>query len=131
MQRQSVNPWPWSVSLGFNQGEVIENPSRILFCAGQTSLDDQGQVRHPGDIRAQLAMALDNVEGVLQHGQMSLANIARLVIYTTDVDALTPHLELLAGRLGAAGVRPAETLLGVSRLALPELLVELEATAVA
>jgi enamine deaminase RidA (YjgF/YER057c/UK114 family) len=54
----------------------------------------------------------------------------RLTIYTTDVDALLPHYGVLTGRLEGAGVRPAATLLGVTRLAFPELLIEIEAVAV-
>jgi enamine deaminase RidA (YjgF/YER057c/UK114 family) len=54
----------------------------------------------------------------------------RLTIYTTDVDGILPHYGILAGRLAAVSVMPAATLLGVTRLAFPELLVEIEATAV-
>ena len=62
---------------------------------------------------------------------MSLANLVRLDVHTTDVDLLLQHYGVLASRLGAAGVAPATTMLGVSRLAVPGLLVELEGTAVA
>jgi hypothetical protein len=51
--------------------------------------------------------------------------------YTTDVDQLFQHYGVLASRLGAAGVAPTTTMLGVTRLAIPELMVELEGTAVA
>lgn len=50
--------------------------------------------------------------------------------YTTDVDACIGAYEAMAGRLAEAGCRPSATLLGISRLAFPELLVEIEATAV-
>ena len=62
---------------------------------------------------------------------MTLVNIVRLTIYTVDVDSLIQNMDVLGERIGAAGVKPAETLLGINRLAFPELLVELEATAVA
>ena len=62
---------------------------------------------------------------------MSLANLVRLNVYTTDVDRLFEHYGVLASRLGAAGVAPATTMLGVTRLAVPDLMVELEGTAVA
>jgi enamine deaminase RidA (YjgF/YER057c/UK114 family) len=80
---------------------------------------------------AQLSLALDNVEAVLAGADMTLANVVRLNIYTTDVDAVLAGYESMAGRLAAVGVAPPATLLGVTRLAFPELLVELEATAVA
>jgi enamine deaminase RidA (YjgF/YER057c/UK114 family) len=62
---------------------------------------------------------------------MTLANVVRLNYYTTDVDAFFAAAEQLGPRLAAAGCRPASTLLGVTRLAFPELLIEIEATAVA
>jgi enamine deaminase RidA (YjgF/YER057c/UK114 family) len=54
----------------------------------------------------------------------------RLTYYTTDVDAFIAAHDVVNERLGAAGCRSAGTLVGVTRLAFPELLVELEATAV-
>ena len=62
---------------------------------------------------------------------MSLANLVRLNVHTTDVDLLLQHYGMLTSRLGAAGVAPTSTLLGVTRLAIPVLVVELEGTAVA
>ncbi len=80
---------------------------------------------------AQLALSLDNLEAVLAEAGMTLANVIRLNVYTTDVDLLFQHYGVLAARLGAAQVAPPTTMLGVTRLAIPALLVELEATAVA
>jgi enamine deaminase RidA (YjgF/YER057c/UK114 family) len=131
MERTAVNPWQWSLAYGFNQAELVEGPSRILLCAGQTAVDGEGNPQHPGDMAAQLALAMDNVEMVLADAGMSLANVVRLNIYTTDVDLLFEHYGVIAERIAAAGVAPPGTLLGVARLAFPPLMVELEATAVA
>ena len=76
-------------------------------------------------------MSLDNLEAVLAGAGMDLSNVIRLNIYTTDVDALFEQYGVLVGRLAGAGVAPPGTLLGVSRLAFPQLVVELEATAAA
>ena len=84
---------------------------------------------HAGDFAAQLSLALDNIEAVLSGAGMTLANVIRLNIYTTDVDGFFRNADVLARRLEPANVMPPGTLLGVSRLAFPELLVELEATA--
>jgi enamine deaminase RidA (YjgF/YER057c/UK114 family) len=80
---------------------------------------------------AQLALSTDNLEAVLDGAGMSLANLVRLTVYATDVDLLLRHYGVLASRLGAAGVAPTTTMLGVTRLAVPGQLVELEGTAVA
>ncbi|UMG94628.1 RidA family protein [Nocardioides sp. TF02-7] len=130
MERTAVDPWPWSMQLGYHQGEVVSGHARTLYCAGQTATDGTGAPQHAGDIEAQLALSLDNLEAVLAAAGMGLANLVRLGVYTTDVDLLLQHYGVLAGRLGAAGVAPPTTMLGVTRLALPPLMVELEGTAV-
>jgi enamine deaminase RidA (YjgF/YER057c/UK114 family) len=131
MKRTAVNPWEWSLQLGFNQGEVVEGQTRVLVCAGQTAVDGDGTPQYSGDMAAQIALALDNLEAVLADAGMSLANVVRLNMYTTDVDAFLQHAAVLDERTGAAGVMPPGCLIGVSRLAFPELIVELEATAMA
>jgi enamine deaminase RidA (YjgF/YER057c/UK114 family) len=119
------------VAFGFNQGELVEGGNKVLFCAGQTSVDANGAPQHVGDMAAQLGLAVDNLEAVLAEAGMTLANVVRLNVYTTDVDGFFEHSGVVTERGAAAGLAQASTLLGVARLAFPELLVELEATAVA
>ena len=131
IERTAINPVPWSLELGFNQGELVSGHTRTLYCSGQTATNADGKPEHDGDLPAQLALSLDNLEAVLTEAGMALANLVRLNVYTTDVDQLFPHYGVLASRLAAAGVAPVTTMLGVTRLAIPGQLVELEATAVA
>jgi enamine deaminase RidA (YjgF/YER057c/UK114 family) len=130
VQRSAVNPVSWSLQFGFNQGELVEGPTRELFCAGQISSDSEGNTLHPDDMAGQLRRALDNLEAVLAGADMTFGNVVRMNIYTTDIDLFLQHGGILGERLGPAGVAPASTLLGVARLASPDLMVELEATAV-
>lgn len=129
MNRTSINPWPWSLQMGFSQGELLESPNRMLLCAGQTAVDAEGNPQHEGDMAAQCSLALDNLEAVLAAARMTLSNLVRLNFYTTDVDAFFESSHVLGERLGAAGVAPPGTLLGVARLAFPPLMIEIEATA--
>lgn len=131
MRRTAINPWPWSIGFGFNQGELVEGHTRELFLSGQSAMSPDGEPLHAGDMAAQIQLALDNLEAVLAEASMDLSNVIRMNTYTTDVDLMFTHYGLIAERLGAAGVAPPGSLIGVSRLALPELMVELEATAVA
>ena len=131
MTRTAVNPVPWSLGLGFSQGEVVAGHTRTLYCSGQTAMSGDGQPQHAGDMAAQMALSLDNLAAVLSDAGMSLAHLIRLNVYTTDVDRLLQHYDVLASRLGAAWVAPTTTLLGVTRLAIAGQLVELEGTAVA
>ncbi len=129
MKRTAVNPWSWSLKFGYNQAEMIDGAKRHLVCAGQTAVDADGNPQHPGDMRSQMALALDNLEAVLTAAGMGLANVIRLTIYTTDVDEATKHFDLLGSRFGPVNVAPPMTLLGVTRLAIPPLMFEIEATA--
>ena len=122
-------PWPWSLNVGYNQAELIEGARRQLVCAGQTSVDAEGRPQHLDNMRAQITLALDNLEAVLNASDMGLADITRLGIYTTDVDEAMQHFDLLGARFGPVKAAPPMTLLGVTQLAIPGLLFEIEATA--
>jgi enamine deaminase RidA (YjgF/YER057c/UK114 family) len=77
----------------------------------------------------QALQALDNVETVLRAAGFELADIVRLTTYVTEVDAYRQAAPAVGARLSQAGVKQAASLIGVARLALPELLVEIEVTA--
>jgi enamine deaminase RidA (YjgF/YER057c/UK114 family) len=129
-ERTPINPWSWSTKLGFDQAQVIEGYRRQLVCSGQDAVDADGNPEHPGDMAAQLELALDNLEAVLGAADMNLANVVRLNAYTTDVDELFKHWARLPERFGSSDGRFVTSVLGVTRLAAPQLLVLLEATAV-
>ena len=131
MESRVINPWTWQDQFAFVQAHEVTGAQRVLYCAGQTSVDGDGNPIHEGDMRAQLTQALDNLEAVLGGAGLDLSNVVRLNHYTTDVDAFAESYEVVATRLAASGARVSSTLLGVTRLFSPPLLVEIEATAVA
>jgi enamine deaminase RidA (YjgF/YER057c/UK114 family) len=129
MESRIINPWTWQDSRGFVQGREVSGATRTLYCAGVTSVDADGVVMHAGDMAAQLMQALDNLEAILDAAGYTLADVVRLTTYTTDVDACVAARPPMIRRLLDADCRYASTLLGITRLAQPGLLVELEATA--
>jgi len=76
-----------------------------------------------------MALTLDNLEALIEGAQMTLANVTRLKIFATDVDEALKNFDLLGQRFGKAGVAPPMTLLGVERLAIAGLMIEIEADA--
>src|SRR5687768_12952557 len=99
MQRTAINPSPWSVGLGIDQAQlVVGHRRRELLCSGQDAVDAHGKAQHPGDMAAQLDLALDNLEAVLAGAGMTLADVVRLNVYTTDVDTLLRHFARLTKR---------------------------------
>jgi len=130
MEQRKINPWAWQNQFAFSQAIEVTGANHLIFCAGQTSIDEQGHPVHIGDMRAQVELALKNLETVLRSGGISLRNVTRLNYYTTDVDGFLAAYDVVASHLSKASCQPASTLLGVTRLAFPELLIEIEATAV-
>jgi len=138
VKRTPVNNADWGQQFLMNQGEVIEGATRHLHLSGQVALTDDpdgemglGMLAAPDDLRGQLAAALANIDALLSEAGMDRSNIVRLNFFTTDVDAFLANYDVLADWIGPSGVMPPQSLLGVQRLAIPALLVEVEVTAAA
>lgn len=131
IENRKINPWAWQNAFGFSQAIETKGHTRVLRCSGQTAVDASGAPQHEGDMAAQMGLALDNLETVLKGADMTLVNVVRLTVNVTDMDAALASFGPLAQRLGAAGIQPAVTLLGVASLFAPTLMVEIEAEAVA
>jgi enamine deaminase RidA (YjgF/YER057c/UK114 family) len=127
MQRKDVNPWEWSKAFGFSQAVDLVGQERLLICSGQTAINDDGSPPKTSDMGEQVGIALDNLATVLKASNMDFSNIVKMTIYTTDVDAFIGASGVSAEAMGAN--LPAMTLIGVARLAFPELKVEIEAIA--
>lgn len=128
MERTDVNPWEWSKAFGFSQAVDLKGVERMVICSGQTAVGPDGSPPTTSDMAEQVKLAAANLQTVLEGAGMTMGDIVKVNIYTTDVDALMAAYgsaaEVLAPNL------PAITLIGVTRLAFPELMVEIEATAV-
>lgn len=129
MQRRDIDPWGgWDQYASVPAVEVT-NPTRMLICSGMCAPNENGQsILPPEDVGGQISAALDKVEELLGAADFTLADVVRMNIYTLDVDAVmqsSAHVD----RLRAAGVTVPGTLVGVTRLGLPGLVVEIEVTA--
>jgi len=127
--RRIINPWIWGDYIGIVQGNDLANVNRIFIAGGQASVDADGQTLHAGDMRAQCAQAFDNLETVLKAAGYELSDVMRITFYTTDVDLFRKEYDVVFDRLQQANCQPASALIGVTRLAEPDLLFEMEATA--
>jgi len=129
MERKNINPWQWQDPLAFSQAVEVASAQRILQCAGQAAVGPDGGSQHAGDMRAQITLALDNLETVLAKAGFALSDVVRLNYYTTNMEKFFEAYDAVTNRLTKAKCQPACTLLGVACLARPELMVEIEATA--
>ncbi len=131
MQTREINPTDWLQGFNINHGIEVTGGQRVLYLSGQTANAADGSPMHAGDIVAQFQLAWSNLRDALAAAGMTPSNIVRLNMYTTDMDAFMAAVGELVPIYAADGCTPACTLLGVQRLFEPELMIELEATAVA
>ena len=118
MERTDVNPWEWSKAFGFSQAVSVAAPERVLLCSGQTAVDaDGGPPPADADMATQITAAVANLKTVLEAAGMSLGDIVKATIYTTDVDGYIAASGAMAEPM--AGNLPGMTLIGVARLGVP------------
>lgn len=130
MTLQSIQPtnlWDSSPYL-FSQVVQATAPQRLVFIAGQIALAPDGSLVGQGDIDAQLRQVFANLRAAVGSAGGTLNDIASLTVYVKDIAHHGNYLRVLAEEF--SGWRPTETLLQVSALGLPGLLVEIQAVAV-
>ena len=113
---------PFRLALGYRVGD-------LLFVSGQASIDENAQLVGEGDFDAQAEQTFLNLKRVLEAGGSSLANVVKVTIFLTDM-ANFPKIVELRGKWFTPPY-PADTIVEVSSLAFPELMIEIEAVAVA
>ncbi len=128
MSKRAVNPWSWQDQFGFSQAWRVDNPGAVIEVSGQTPTTPEGEVAHENDFVAQARLTFENLETVLQEAGASLDDVIKLGAYITDRDQVISYSQVQGEFF--PDQNPAQSLLIVKDLALPGLLLEVEATAV-
>jgi reactive intermediate/imine deaminase len=125
MERITTDPDPYEpfrLALGYRVGD-------LLFISGQAAIDENAQIVGVGDFDAQAEQTFRNLERVLRAGGSTLENVVKVTIFVTDM-ANFPKIVELRGKWFTPPY-PADTIVEVSSLAFPDLMIEIEAIAVA
>jgi enamine deaminase RidA (YjgF/YER057c/UK114 family) len=117
---------PWEPIVGYARAVQV---GETVYVSGTTGTDPSGKVLAPGDVYAQAVQTIRNIESALTRLGLGLEHVVRTRIYLTQMDRWEEAARAHAESFGQ--VHPATTLIGVSRLVDPEMLVEIEAVAVA
>ena len=127
-----INPPELGTPPGYSQ--VVEvRDARIIFIAGQTALDRDGNVVGQGNFAAQAAQVFDNLAIALNAADCTPAHLVKMTVFLTDMNNLTAYREA-RNRFFAKvtpPAAPAVTLVEVSKLYGPHFLIEIEAIAAA
>ena len=117
------NDWfePYKIALAWKVGDLV-------FTSGQAAITEQGEIVGLGDFDAQVEQTMKNVARVLELAGSSMEDIVKVNIYVTDMTNFPKVLELREKYFSYPW--PADTIVEVSSLAIPGLMIEVDATAV-
>lgn len=128
MDKQQINPWRWQDQFGFSQAWRVDGAHTIVLLSGQGPMSAEGRLVGEGDFETHARQVFENLQTVLQQSGATFESIVKLVVYVTDTSKLRDYARVKAEYI--PGPQPASTAIGVASLALPGMLIEVDATVV-
>ena len=130
-EKKNYNYSDWTKGR-FSEAVTVTGPGKMIFLAGVGSENENGKggdILYKGDFTAQCKYAIDKIKRALEKNGATLGDIAKMVTYITDVRYQTDFGKCRQDTFGTTPM-PAHTLLTISQLAWPGMLIEIDVTAI-
>lgn len=130
MERNRINPPGFFNHPAFNRAVTVTGPSKLVFVAGLTAADEHYQCVAPGDYRAQYVHVLEKLDVLLKEAGATWDDVVFRRIFTLDIDEFVKvHFDPSIPTPWSPGCAPPSTMIGVTRLSLPDFVVEVDLVA--
>jgi enamine deaminase RidA (YjgF/YER057c/UK114 family) len=129
MEKRQVNPWTWQERFGFAQAWRVDSAQSMVFVAGQAPVSAEGEVVAPDDFEAQARQAFENLRVVLEQAGATFESVVKMTLYLTDMSKIRDAARVRDEFIDTTAP-PASTAVEASSLALPGMMIEVDAIAV-
>ena len=131
LEKKNYNYSEWTKGR-FSEAVTVTGPGKMIFLAGVGAEDENGApgtIRHKGDFDGQCKYAYDKIKRLLDKHGATLGDVVKMVSYLTDVRNQPDYGKCRVEAFGSSPL-PAHTLLTISQLAWPGMILEIDVTAV-
>ena len=129
MEIHFVNPETVHETTGYSHAGYFDGPGRAVYISGQVARNLKGETVGVGNLEEQTRQAYQNISNILGSLGGNMENVIKLNIYTTKLDQISA-IHKVRDEFFAGKEKPCSTLVGVTGLASPDFLIEIEAVAV-
>jgi len=128
MEKRQVNPWTWQDPRRYSQAWRVDGAQAVVFLAGQCPVSSEGELVGEGDFDAQVRKVFENMGTVLEEAGASFSDVVKVTVFLTDITRVSDYSRVKSEFID--GRQPASSAIGVNALAVPGMMVEVEAIAV-
>jgi len=133
IKREKIQPQGLHIAMraghpAYTHVVTVSGTGKMIFVAGQLARDANGNCVGKGDMRAQIQQVGENIKACLEAAGATLADIVKTNTFVTNYEEFSKHGDMRLRYFGPA--TPTSTTVQISRLAVPDAMVEIEAIAV-
>ncbi|MGG0730272.1 RidA family protein [Bacillus paramycoides] len=130
MQKKFINPENMPATFGYSHIVEVNNAKRTIYISGQVAINTDGHIVGIGDLATQTRQVFENIKIALKTSELNFNDVVKLTFFLTDISQMAIVRDIRDQYINTNNP-PASSALGVNKLIHDELLIEIEAIAVA